>query len=63
MVEIMEEKIITQNEVVFCRRCHRKLKDPEHKKLGYGKICYEKAKRDNINYLFKIEDDNICLNS
>lgn len=63
MVEIMENKIIMQNEVVFCKRCHRKLKDPEHKRLGYGKICYEKVKKDNTNYLFRIEGDKICLNS
>lgn len=25
-----------------CLRCHRKLKTAEARKLGYGKICYEK---------------------
>lgn len=25
-----------------CKRCHRKLKDPESIKLGYGPVCYEK---------------------
>jgi len=25
-----------------CLRCHRKLKTEEARKLGYGKICFEK---------------------
>ena len=29
-------------EYKYCLRCGRKLKNPEAKKLGYGKICYEK---------------------
>lgn len=31
-------------EYEFCLRCHRKLKNEEAKKIGYGKICYEKSK-------------------
>ena len=30
------------DEVIICRRCHRKLKDAESKKLGFGKTCYKK---------------------
>ena len=32
------------NEYNYCLRCGRRLKNPEYKKLGYGKICYEKSK-------------------
>ncbi len=27
---------------IRCRRCHRKLKNPNSKKLGIGKVCEEK---------------------
>lgn len=30
----------------FCLRCHRKLKKDEAKRIGYGKICYEKSKTE-----------------
>lgn len=37
----------------YCLRCHRKLKNEEAKRIGYGKICYEKAKSvSNKNKLF-----------
>lgn len=29
-------------EYKYCLRCGRQLKNPEAKKLGYGKICYTK---------------------
>ena len=39
----------------FCLRCHRRLKNEEAKKIGYGKVCYEKAKNVELkNTLFKI---------
>ena len=44
----MEENII-------CRRCHRKLTDAESKKLGFGKICYQKYLARKRNYLFDID--------
>ena len=43
-----------EEEIILCRRCHRKLKDEESKKLGFGKICYQKYKKRNHNYLFDI---------
>ena len=46
-----------ESRVILCKRCHRKLKDEISKKLGYGKICYQKIKKHN-NYLFKIEEDD-----
>ena len=29
-------------EYEFCLRCGRRLKNSEHKKLGYGPTCYKK---------------------
>ena len=52
----MEHK--TNGEVSnLCRRCHRKLKDPDSKKLGFGKICYKKYLKEQKNYLFKMEGE------
>lgn len=43
-----EEKVYTH-----CLRCGRKLKTEESKKIGYGKICLEKAKKSSqIKKLF-----------
>ena len=43
-------------EYEFCLRCHRKLKNPEARKLGYGKICYEKTKSaSRKNTLFRVK--------
>ena len=33
-------------EFEYCLRCHRKLRKPEARLIGYGKICYEKMKSD-----------------
>jgi len=32
-------------EYTHCLRCGRKLKTAEARKIGYGKICLEKAKK------------------
>ena len=38
-----------------CLRCNRKLKNPEARKIGYGKICYEKQKQSKkVKKLFTI---------
>lgn len=42
----------------ICRRCHRKLKDNESIKLGFGKICYQKQLNQQKNYLFSMEETN-----
>lgn len=39
----------------LCRRCHRKLKDADSIKLGFGKICYTKYKQSTKNYLFELK--------
>ena len=53
MVEMVEnEKIVKK----YCKRCHRELKDEKSKELGYGKICYNKIKLLNKNYLFEFKE-------
>ena len=37
----------------FCLRCGRRLKNEEARKLGYGKVCFEKMQiKDKTNPLF-----------
>ena len=52
------EKHSMQNDIdetaVLCRRCHRKLKDEESKKLGFGKTCYKKYCKRKPTYLFEV---------
>ena len=39
-----------------CLRCNRKLKTEESKKLGYGKICWEKHNSELISKpLFEVD--------
>ena len=45
-------------EVKRCRRCHRELKDLESRKLGLGKICYNKYTQSKKLYLFNMEVQN-----
>ena len=49
---------LNENEV-FCRRCHRKLKDEESKGLGFGKTCYKKYLKRKPNYLFEVNTNEI----
>ena len=51
---IMEEN--QENQIKYCKRCHRKLKDEKSKELGFGKICYKKYIQANQkkNYLFEV---------
>lgn len=35
-----------------CLRCGRKLKTEEARKIGYGKICLEKVKKQKAKRLF-----------
>lgn len=43
---------------VICKRCHRKLKDENSKKLGFGKICYEKYMKRKRSYLFEMDGES-----
>lgn len=54
---INEEFIMPQHkdDSVICKRCHRKLKDETSKKLGFGKVCYEKYINKQKTYLFDIK--------
>lgn len=45
-------------DIKVCRRCHRKLKDEKSKKLGFGKICYQKYLKRKKSYLFDMEEFN-----
>ena len=36
----------------FCLRCHRKLKNPEYRLRGMGKICWEKTHQEQSMRLF-----------
>ena len=44
----MEEK----KEYTKCLRCGRKLKTEEARKIGYGRICFEKHKKEKAKRLF-----------
>jgi len=35
-------------EYEFCLRCGRRLKNEEHKKLGYGPTCYKKIRLSRL---------------
>ena len=32
----------SEKEHEFCKRCGRKLRNPDAKKLGYGAVCFKK---------------------
>ena len=50
----METKKV--KEYLFCLRCGRRLRKQEAKELGYGKICYEKMKKETRKKtLFKVK--------
>ncbi len=59
-VEIMEDIIgILKPEIKrksnICRRCGRKLKNPESIELGFGNICYKKFRAEsNYKPLFEV---------
>ena len=36
----------------YCLRCHRKLKNPEYRLRGMGKICWEKSHQEQSKRLF-----------
>ena len=47
-----------------CLRCNRKLKTEESKKLGFGKICWEKHNSDKgLKALFEISKSDESVNS
>lgn len=44
-------------DIKYCKRCHRKLKGEKSRQLGYGVICFNKIKNKKSIYLFEIEED------
>ena len=47
-----------------CLRCGRKLKSEESKKLGFGKICFEKLQHETeAKELFDVENVNELSNN
>lgn len=42
-----------KKEYEFCLRCGRRLKNPEFRAIGYGKICFEKSKNRVKSRLFE----------
>lgn len=53
---------ISQNiDQAICKRCHRKLKDIESRKRGFGSICYEKYLKNKQTYLFEVNDNEIII--
>lgn len=51
---------ISQNiDQAICKRCHRKLKDTESRKRGFGDICYQKYIEKQKTYLFEVNDNEV----
>ena len=42
----------TVNDYEYCLRCHRKLKNPEYRLRGMGKVCWEKSHQEQTKRLF-----------
>ena len=47
-----EKNSNSENEYVYCLRCGRKLKNPENKIRGMGRVCWEKSRTDKQRRLF-----------
>jgi len=46
-----------KSEYNYCLRCHRKLKNPEYRLRGMGKICWEKSHIEQSRRLFDANRD------
>ncbi len=56
---ILKGLLYMYNEYENCLRCGRKLKTPESKILGFGKVCYEKYNSEaKYKELFHLEMSN-----
>ena len=55
-----DNKELLNDDIVFCRRCNRKLNDEKSKRLGFGPYCYMMWKREqkNKHALFDIQAPN-----
>ena len=46
LIKFISRRVHSQKiEIKYCRRCGRKLKSEESKKLGLGRCCYKKELR------------------
>jgi len=46
LIKFISRRVHSQEvEIKYCRRCGRKLKSEESKKLGLGRCCYNKEVR------------------
>lgn len=52
-----KEMFVKQTSYDRCLRCGRKLKNEEYRKIGYGKICYEKQLSNNNCLLFSMDKE------
>ena len=41
-----------EKEYALCLRCRKPLKNPEYRQRGYGKICWDKIKKNKSKKLF-----------
>ena len=55
MEEMAVKELSVLESKVVCKRCHRPLKDEISKKLGFGRICYQKYLNRKKVYLFDME--------
>lgn len=54
---IKSQKSTESKEYKYCLRCGRKLKTPEARLRGMGKVCAEKSKHENRRRLFDANCD------
>lgn len=50
-IEAIKMNIIPK-QYTNCLRCGRKLKNPEYRARGYGKVCWEKMQKSSTKKLF-----------
>ena len=48
----------TAKEHEFCKRCGRKLRNPEARKLGYGAVCFKKMQSSGKRLFVYIAKDH-----
>ncbi len=48
----MNDQKSTNTDHEFCLRCGRRLRNPDARMLGYGAVCYRKARTEKSRRLF-----------
>ena len=49
-------------EYEFCKRCGRKLRNPDARKLGYGAVCFKKMQSSGKRLFVDIAKDHSYYN-